>query len=118
MTPTLIAALAGTLLGSAFSGAVGWYLLRSRSYRMVGNRLVIRFGQVVVFITMCGGLFLLQVFDGLMGIKRHSFPYYAAIYAYLFGCCCVLFFVLRAELRWRKSVGLDRKTVVPEQPKR
>jgi hypothetical protein len=112
MTVILVAILAGLALGSGCAGAVGWSLILTRSHRIVKNRFVIRLGQVVVLISMCGGLLLLQVLDEYMDIKRHSPPYYAAVYAYIFGCICVLFFALRAELRWRKSVGVDRDTLM------
>ena len=75
---------------------------------MVHNQFVIRLGQIIVLATMVGGLFLLHLFDERLGIRRHSPPQYVATYAYVFGCICVLFFVLRAERRWRKSARLDR----------
>jgi len=109
MQVTLIAALAGILLGCALAGAMCWYLLLSRPYRKVNNRIAIRLGQLLALVSIGGGLLLLQVLDAQWGIKCHSSPYYAALWAYLFGWICVMFFTLRADLRWQKSVGLDRK---------
>jgi hypothetical protein len=109
MQSTLIAALTGLLLGCASAGAMGWYLLLSRSYRKVNNRFAIRLGQLLAVICVGGGLFLLQVLDKQLYIKRHSSPYYVGVGGFLFGCVCIIFFALRADLRWQKSVGLDRK---------
>ena len=109
MTVTLIATLMGLILGCASVGAVAWCLLLSRSYRKVNNRFVIHLAQLFVVISIGGGLLLIQVFDEHLGIKRHSSPYHAAQFAYAVSAACVMFLAVRAELRWRKSVGLDRK---------
>ena len=87
---------------------MGCYLLLSRSYRKVNNRFVIHLGQLSVVISIAGGLFLIQVLGEQLGTKRHSSLYYAAFWAFILGCGCVIFFSLRADLRWQKSVGLDR----------
>jgi hypothetical protein len=108
-TLTLIAIFAGLLLGCASAGAVSWYLVLSRSYRAVKNRIAIRLGQLVTLVSICGGLLLIQVFEAHLGIKRHSAPYYAAVWSFLFGFICVMFLALRVDLRWQKSVGLYRK---------
>jgi hypothetical protein len=110
MMVTVVATLAGLLLGCALAGAFGWYLLRSRSYWRVQNRFVIRLGQILALISIGGGLFLIQVFDKYLGIKRYSPPYYGALWGYLGGFICVAFFALRADLRWKKSVELSHKT--------
>jgi hypothetical protein len=52
MMVTVVATLAGLLLGCALAGAFGWYLLRSRSYRRVQNRFVIRLGQILALISI------------------------------------------------------------------
>jgi drug/metabolite transporter (DMT)-like permease len=109
MQITLIAALTGVLLGCVLAGAMCWYLVLSRPYRKESNRIATRLGQFLAVISVGGGLFLLQMRDTQLDIKRHSSPYYAAVWAYLFGWICIMFFALRADLRWQKSVGLDRK---------
>jgi hypothetical protein len=116
VTVTLIATLVGLLLGCASAGAVAWCLLFSRSHRKVNNRFVIHLAQLFVVIAIGGGLFLIQVFDDHLGIKRHSSPYYAAQFAYVISAACVMFLAVRAELRWRKSVGLDGKTQLDPAP--
>ena len=111
MTVSLIATLVGLLLGRASAGAASWCLLLSRSHRKVNNRFVIHLTQLFVVISIGGGLFLIQVFDEHLGIKPRSSPYYAAQFAYAISVVCVVFLAIRAELRWRKSVGLDRRTI-------
>jgi hypothetical protein len=111
----LIATLAGLLLGSAWAGAVGWYFFLSRSYRRVRNLIVIGLGYLLVGTLGIGSLLLLISFCDLMGITRQSSSHDAALYAYTISCTCVVFFVVRAEIRWRKSIGLDDKTLMSNQ---
>lgn len=96
----------GFTLGCASAGAVGCYMLYSRPYRKARNRIVIHSGQAFVLISFLGGLLLLQDLEQHFSIPRHSSSYYAAMYAHVLGLVCVVFFVLRAEFRWRRSVGL------------
>jgi hypothetical protein len=105
-TLTLIAIFWGLLLGCASAGAVSWYLLLSRSYRAVKNRIAIRLAQLVTLVSICGGLLLIHLLGAHLDIKPHSAPYYAAVWSFLFGFICVMFLALRADLRWQKSVGL------------
>jgi hypothetical protein len=106
MTVTLIATFAGLLLGSAWAGAVGWYLSLTRSYREVRNLFVIGLGYLLIGTVSIGSMLLLFSFCDIMGLARESFSYNAAVYAYTISCTCVMVFALRAEFRWRKSVGL------------
>jgi hypothetical protein len=115
VTATLIATFAGLLFGSAWAGAVGWYLLLTRSYRQVRNLIVIRLGYLLVGTVSIGSLLLLLSLCDVMGIARQSFSLNAALYAYTISCACVAFFVGRSEIRWRKSVGLDHKTLMLNQ---
>jgi hypothetical protein len=111
----LIAIFAGLLLGSAWAGAVGWYFFLSRSYRQVRNLIVIGLGYLLVGTLGIGSLLLLFSFCDFMGVHHRSSSGNAALYAYTISCACVVFFVGRAELRWRKSVGLDDKTLMSNQ---
>ena len=115
MTATLIAAFAGLLFGSAWVGAVGWYLLLTRSYRQERNLIVIGLGYLLVGTVGIGSLLLLFSLCDAMDITRQSSSHYAALYAYTISCTCVMFFVGRSEIRWRKSVGLDDKTLMSNQ---
>jgi hypothetical protein len=110
MTLTLIATFAGLLFGSIWAGAVGEYLLLTRSYRQNRNLVVIGLGYLLVGTVSIGSLSLLLLFCGTMGIVRHSLPDNAAVCAYAISSACVLLFAGRAELPWRRSVGLYDKT--------
>jgi hypothetical protein len=108
MTVTLIVILAGFLLGCASAALIGWSMLLLRTYR--DNRIAIRLYQFSVLISIGGGLLLIQVLEQYLAVKRHSHPYYAAIWAYITGSICATFFARRADIRWKKSIGPDRKT--------
>ena len=112
---TLIAAFAGLLFGSAWTAAVGCYLFLTRSYRRVRNPIVIGLGYLLVGTVGIGSLLLLFSLCDVMGIARQSSPRDAALCAYTLSCTCVMFFVVRSEIRWRKSVGLDNKTLILNQ---
>jgi hypothetical protein len=102
----LILIVGGFTLGCASAGAVGCYMLFTRPYRKTRNRLAIHFGQVFVLISFIVGLLLLQGLEERFSIPRCSSSFYTARYAYLIGLACVMFFVIRAEFRWRRSAGL------------
>jgi Ni/Fe-hydrogenase subunit HybB-like protein len=110
MTVTLIASLEGLAVGCAAAAVASLCLLLSRSQRRVKNRFVMRLCQLLVLGSVIGGLLAIQVLEQLMHIKRHTTSYYAIIWGYLAGYFCVVFFALRADFRWQKSIGLDRET--------
>jgi hypothetical protein len=110
MTLTLIAILAGLLLGGISAGGVSLILFLSRSYRKVNNRIVIHLAQLCVAVFIVGGLISILAFAERLGFQRHSSGHYAALWAYLIACVSVLFISFRADLRWQESVGLYRKT--------
>jgi len=112
MTAILIATLAGLLLGTAWAGAAGWYLLLTRSYRRVRNLIVIGLGYLLFPALCIGSLLLLFSFCDMVGINHRSSSGSAALYAFAISCASVMFFIVRAESRWRKSVGLDDKSLI------
>ena len=81
----------------------------SRSHRRVNNLLAIRLGQLLVVVSIGTGLLLITAFDEDFGIVRHSSPHYATLWAFVATCASGLFFALREDLRWQKSVGSDPK---------
>jgi hypothetical protein len=103
-------ALAGLLFGAAWGGGAAAFLMLTRSYRTANERFRVHLAQIVVLATAFGWLLVLQRFDEFMGITSHSPPRYVAAYACFCGWIGVLFFAVRAERRWRKSVGVDGKT--------
>src|SRR5579863_7320890 len=106
MNSSLILILGGLTLGGATAGLIGLYMLLSRPYRKARNRLAIHFGQVLVIVFALTGLVSLQKLEQFFSVARHSSAYYSAMYAHVFGLLCGVFFVLRAEFRWRRTSGL------------
>jgi hypothetical protein len=106
MNVTLIVASGGFTVGFATGGLIWLYMLLSRPYRKIGNRIVIHVGQAFVGISGVGGLLLVQELGQRFSVERRSSSHYALLYAYVFGLLCVVVFALRAEFRWRRSVGL------------
>jgi hypothetical protein len=99
----LIAVLLGLLLGLAWTGAVFFYLASTRPYRRERNLLAIRTGYIAVGILAPGSLFLLLSLCNRLGIDFHSRTHDASMWAYILGTGCIVFFGVRAEIRWRKT---------------
>jgi hypothetical protein len=110
VTDILIATFAGLLFGGAWTATVGCYLLLTRSYRRVRNPIVIGLGYLLVGTVGIGSLLLLLSLCDAMGIARQSSSLYTGLDTYAISSACVMFFVGRSEIRWRKSVGLYDKT--------
>jgi hypothetical protein len=118
MNVTLFLILGGVTLGCATAGVIGLYMLFSRPYRKARNRLVIILGQVFVVVSALTSLAMLQKLEQFFSLVRNSSAYYSAMYAHAFGLLCGVFFVLRAEFRWRRASGLvtpakNTRPVVP-----
>jgi hypothetical protein len=110
MSVSLIATVAGFIVGCSAAGAIGLCVLFSRPYRKENNRFAIHLAQIFVVASICGSLLLIQILDGRLGVEHHSPSYYAFRGAYLIALICAVFFVLKADLRWQKSVGMGKKT--------
>jgi len=109
MSVSLIAIFAGFIVGSVSAGVIGVSALFSRRYRKENNRFAIHLTQAVAVTSILGSLLLIQILDGRLGIEHHSHPYYAIRWAYLITLMCAVFFILRADFRWQKLAGIDRK---------
>jgi hypothetical protein len=104
MNVTLTLITSGFAVGFASGGLIWLYMLLSRPYRKIRNRIVIHVGQAFVGISGIGGLLVVQELEQRFSIERRSSSHYALLYAYVFGLLCVVVFTLRAEFRWRRSV--------------
>ncbi len=104
MPVTLMTSVAGILLGCTSAAAIGCIFLISRPYRRANNRIAIRLAQIFALISICGGLILIQILERHWCIRWHSSPYYAAIWSYLTGCIPSTFFILKADVRWQRSI--------------
>jgi hypothetical protein len=79
---------------------------------------VIGLGYVLVGTVSIGSLLLLFSFCDTVGIVPRSSSGNAALSAYTISCTSVILFTIRAELRWRKSVGLDQTLVSKRRRKK
>ena len=111
----VIACLTGLLLGSASSGVLGCYLRFTRSHRQARNPLVLAVGYLLIGIVALGSLLILLWSDERLGIPRRGDAYHAGLGSYAAAGASVAFFVVRAEIRWRKSSGLDAKSLTSSQ---
>jgi hypothetical protein len=118
MALTLILVSFGAGLGGLASGSMAWYLVITRSYRRVRNPLAIGFGYIFSMGSSVGSLLLM--IEGLewLGVPRHSSQRDATVYAYAVGLACGVFIAVRGEARWRRSVGLDDKSLMLKEQKK
>lgn len=114
MNITLAGLLAGLLIGLLLGGLAAAYLFFTRSFRRAANRYVIHFGQLLLGASPIGGFLLLARFWDQVGIVYGSPSRSASLYAFVLGYGCVVFFTIRAEIRWRKATG--QSSPPPKQP--
>jgi len=112
MALTLTLILFGAGLGALVSGLFGSYLVVTRSYRKVRNQLIIGLGYAFFIASSVGALLLqIKVLEEL-GVARHSSQRSAELYAYAVSFVSGVFLAGRGEVRWRKAVGLDDKSLM------
>lgn len=114
----LIGMIVGLVFGVLWTALVAAYLFYTRSSRMAHNQYVIRLGQLLVGGLAIGSLFLLLRLCEQIGLVIHTSPYDTSLYAFVLSSGCVMFFAVRAEIRWRKSSGLDQTTTLADNTKR
>jgi pilus assembly protein TadC len=102
----LIACVAGLFVGVVCCGSMGWLLWFTRPYRKARNLFVLGLLCVVFTATAIGSLLLLSQLDKTLGIAPLSTFYYPGLYSYVVGVVSVAIIAIRAESRWRKSIGL------------
>ncbi len=108
----LVAISLGVGLGSAFSGLWAWYLVGTRDYRRVRNPWVLGFGYLLIFALAIGSLLLLGAGVRALDFQMGSLPRRVAMISYLAGISSVFWPSIRSEIKWRKSAGLDDKTLL------
>ena len=117
MPLTLIAVLFGAGFGGLVPALWAWYLMASRAYRRARNLLVFGLGYFFLVGISVGSLLLMfRAVDGL-GVARHSSQHYAALYSYTASLAGSMYFCVRSEIRWRRSIGLHDKTLLPTRRK-
>jgi hypothetical protein len=106
----LIGIIAGLVFGVSWTALVAAYLFYTRSSRMAHNQYAIRLGQLLVGRLSIGSFLLLLRLWEQIGLVIHTHPHYMPLYAFVLSSGCVVFFAVGAEIRWRKSSGLDQTT--------
>jgi hypothetical protein len=102
----LIACVVGLLVGVLFYGAIGWLLWFTRPHRKARNPLVLGLLGLLFAAISIGSLLVLRQLDKSLGIAPRSTFYYPGLYSYVVGVSTVAVIAIRAESRWRKSIGL------------
>ena|SRR5215471_19341632 len=108
--------LQAMLLGFAFgllAGAItATFLFFTRSARRLWNAFALGLGYVLVGGSALGSILLLfRISDGV-GVGRRSAEHYSSLYAYTTCYAIVTFLAIRAELKWRKRIGLQNSRPV------
>jgi hypothetical protein len=103
---SLEAILLGAMLGTLAASVTALFLFFTRSARRVRNMLAIGAGYVFVGGSAIGSLILLLSIGDQLGVGRKSSQHAFALDAYLVAYGASTLLAGRAELRWRKSVGL------------
>jgi hypothetical protein len=102
----LIACVAGLFVGVLFYSIIGWLLWVTRPYRKARNPVVLGLLYLLSPAIAIGSLLLLRQLDKSLGIAPRSTFYYPGLYSYVAGITTVAAIAIRAESRWRKSIGL------------
>lgn len=89
------------------------YMVLSRNQRRLRNVRVILFGTILLMASYLGALLILLKGVNALGFPPHSAPRTAAVLGNLTGLLLGTTYILRTEFRWRKSVGLDSKSLRP-----
>jgi hypothetical protein len=127
MNTTLLGFSVGILIGGALSGATALLFIATRPYRRVSNRLVIHSTQLLFLALMIGSLLLLDKIPSRLGIEPHmphTYHWFDPISGFGIAMIVGVVLTIRAEAKWRKSVGLWQRSrrapsdlsVVAEQP--
>jgi hypothetical protein len=112
-----IGVLAGLVIGLLLGGLAAAYLFFTRSFRRAANRYVIHIGQLLVGASLIVGILLLARSWEEIGIVRRSSSGSASLYAFVLGYGSIVFFTIRAEVRWRKGTGQSQSgSPSPKQP--
>jgi hypothetical protein len=102
----VIAAVVGLIVGTICFGVLALSLWFTRSYRQARNPIVLGLLYLLFAPLGIGSLLFLRALNESLGIVRQSTAYYAELYCYASAGAVVVFFAIRAEMRWRRSIGL------------
>ena len=99
----------GLMIGSLGSAVWGCFLWSTRSYRREARRpLAIGLWYIMVGISSIGSLIVLLGILRQMDVGRSTPQDEAALYAYTASLALVGYWAFRSEIRWRRTVGLNK----------
>ena len=99
------AILLGLLFGAIGASGSALFLLFTRPFRRTNNRLALGAGILVIGGSALCSVYILFYIGDRLGIGRDSSLHYASLYAYTASYLIIAMLGLRAESRWRKSIG-------------
>jgi MFS family permease len=101
--------LEATLLGLFFGSLTGLvaatFFFFGRPLRQTHGKLSILLAAVLVGGSAIGSTILLAVIGDRFGVGRRSDPHYFSLYAFSLAFGVIAALTLRADLKWRKSIG-------------
>jgi len=110
MNLTIVAALAGFLTGCALASATAFLFVVTRPYRRTLNRFVIFATQLIFVGLVVISILLVGKICSFLGIGPHSGGSSAVMAGFLTGLLAGEILIFRAEIEWRKSVGLWQRS--------
>lgn len=108
MTPITLVASIGFISAAISSCVFGLYLLLTRSYRRARNPLALGGGFVVIGCTSLGSLLFVSRTCQRMGFALHSSERNLTLNIFVVTYVIGIAWACWSELRWRRSVGLNK----------
>jgi len=99
--------LLGLLFGGLQCAAIAWFFVATRGPRKTRRISIIAACYLALGILSLGPLQLLTEVEDRLGISRTSAGD-AAIWSYLVAIIVGVVLILRAEMRWRKEIGISK----------
>jgi len=112
------AILWGLGLGGSAACVLALFLIFSRERRRVRSPLIVGLGYLLIGRSAIGSLLALLAIGDRFGVDRHDPRHYVTLYSYTISYGCWVFASVLVEVRWRKSVGLDDKSLVASPNKK
>jgi len=97
----------GFACGLLAGGVAAALLFFTRSARRVRNAIALGLGYMLVGGSALGSILLLFSMSDHLGVGRRSAEHYSSLYAYTVCYAIVTFLAIRADLKWRKRIGLQ-----------
>lgn len=104
---TFVGISLGLVIAGVWSGTCAWIFDRTRAYRKSGRpSVILSCGFAAVVLNVCSVLSLLRGLDELCISRLMAGD--VAIWSYLAASGVGFFFIYRAEMRWRREIGLSK----------